>query len=183
MKKMILVLLLPAFLVACGGIQVTQDSFKNATVVTMKERYSSDESLIKGGGWAIFTFVREIKNNVPNPTEINIHVTKARVPFFGNLDLQNKAIVKVGDMASEVQLGDRSALAVTTYSRTGNAYSTSEHEEWTARFFLTKKIEDAALKSEAISFRFYFGEKPFTVILSKKDAEKVKEFLMTREKK
>jgi hypothetical protein len=187
-KKIVLFLLLPVWLISCGGIKVVKDDFKNATVVSMKERYSSDESMIKGGGWAVFTYVREIKKNILDPTVIQVHITKAHMPFFGNLDLQPKGIVKVDDMTSEVALGDRAALNVTTYTATpdyatrGAQISSSKHEEWTTKLALTKKIEDAIAAGKKLSFRLYFGEQPITFILSDKEFAKVKEFLATREK-
>jgi hypothetical protein len=50
-KKVIFFLLMPVWLISCGGgIQVVKDDFKNAVVVSMKVRYNSDESIIKGGG-------------------------------------------------------------------------------------------------------------------------------------
>lgn len=189
MKRIVLFLLLPVWLISCGGIQVTKDNFKNATVVSMKERYSSDESMIKGGGYGLFTYVRDIKNNIPQPTVVNVHITKASMPWLGNLDLQANGIVKVGEMTGEIALGDRAALNVTTYTATpnyatgGKQISSSRHEEWTTKLTLTKKIEDAIASGKNLSFRFYFGEMPITFILSEKEVAKVKEFLATREKK
>jgi hypothetical protein len=110
------------------------------------------------------------------------------MPFLGNLDLQNKGVVKVDDKSNEVALGERMALNVTTYTAqpnyaTGGAtINSSQHEEWTTKLALTKKIEGAITTSKNLAFRLYFGEKPITFNLSEKDLAKVKEFLMARAK-
>lgn len=189
MKKL-LVLLIPFFLVSCmGGIKITRDNFKNLDVVTMNIRESSDESLIKGGGWAIFTYSREIRNNVSTPTLVSLHITKAVNPLMGNQDLTGKAVIKVNDASFNVGLGETSAVNVTTISGTpnyatgGTQINTSRHEEWNTQIQLTKQIEDAIKNCKTIAVRFYFGTSPMTFLLDEKSIAKVKEFLAAKPEK
>jgi hypothetical protein len=186
MKKLLL-LMIPMFLVSCmGGINITRDNFKNADVVTMQLRESSDESMIKGGGWAIFTYSREIRNNVSTPTLISFHITKAVNPLMGNQDLTGKAVIKVNDASFNVGLGETSAVDVTTisgspnYATGGTQINTSRHEEWNTRIQLTRQIEDAIKNAKTVAVRFYFGTSSMTFLLDEKSVAKVKEFLSAK---
>ncbi len=187
MKKLI-VLLLPIFLVSCmGGIKIVRDDFKKVDVVTMNVRESSDESIIKGGGYAIFTYSREIRNKKSTPTMISFHITKARLsPIGGNLDLTGKAIVRVNDKTFDVGLGETSAVNVTTitgspnYATGGTQINTSQHEEWDTKILLNGKIEEAIKTCNALAIRFYFGNSPMTFILKEKSIARVKEFLSVK---
>jgi hypothetical protein len=186
MKKLFM-LLIPVFLVSCmGGVKITRDDFKNADVVTMKVRESSDESMMKGGGYAIFTYSREIRNKVSTPTLVSFHITKGRNPFMGNQDLTGKAVIKVNDKTYDVGLGETSAVNVTTitgtpnYATGGTQLHSSNHEEWDTKIQLTKQIDDAIKNCKSFAIRLYFGTLPMTFTLGEKSITQVKEFLSAK---
>jgi len=186
MKKLLL-LFVPILLVSCmGKIKVVKDNFKNAKVVTMQLRESSDESMIKGGGYAIFSYSREIQNNKMSPVIIGLHITKAKLVYLaGNQDLERKAVVKVNDKTFDVMLGETSAVNVTTissqpnYATGGTQLSSSQHEEWSTKIMLNKAMEDAIKNSKVVAVRLYFGTTPMTYTLGEGSLKKVKEFMNT----
>ncbi|HRT74144.1 MAG TPA: hypothetical protein P5203_03440 [Spirochaetota bacterium] len=184
MKKL-LFLFIPVLLVSCmGKIKVVKDDFKNAKVVTMQLREGSEESMLKGGGYAIFSYSRDIQNNKMSPVTIGLHITKAKLVYLaGNQDLEKKAVVKVNDKSYDVILGDTSAVNVTTissqpnYATGGTQLSSSEHEEWSTKMILNKAIEDAIKTSKTVAVRLYFGTTPMTFMLGESSIKKVKEFM------
>lgn len=187
--KRLLLLFIPILLVSCmGKIKVVKDDFKNAKVVTMQLREGSEESMIKGGGYAIFSYSREIQNNKMSPIIIGLHITKAKLVYLaGNQDLEKKAVVKVNDKSFDVMLGETSALNVTTLSSQPNyatgstQLSSSQHEEWSTKIVLNKAIEDAIKNGKTVAVRLYFGTTPMTFMLGEGSIKKVKEFMGTVE--
>lgn len=184
MKKVVPVLFAAVIfssLVSCmGQIKVVRDDFKNAAVVTMNLKESTEESMFKGGGFAVFSYSKEIQNNKVSPITIGMRITKAKNFFMGNQDMVPKGILKVDDKTFDINFGDTSAANITTVSSSTNAVTggtqvrSSQHEEWNTKFMTSKQIDDAIVKGSAVTLRMYFGTSPMTY---KINIKKVKEFI------
>ncbi|HOF33699.1 MAG TPA: hypothetical protein PK624_06560 [Spirochaetota bacterium] len=138
-------------------------------------------------------FVRKFKGGKPGEAAISC-------TFYTGTDkkaLKEQAFIKIDNsieklkllnISEQIETEIKTTTTTTTemdetgfvdYSKTNKSTSidSNNYKEHTAEFILTKDLEEKILKSENITFRFYFGIDESTYTVSKTDALKIKNFL------
>ncbi len=187
MKKRILVVcvsLLALTMLSCslGKIVVKDDDFTKSKTITMYLKPAiSDWSGIILMMWEN-EFYREVKNGKSKPTLVTLKLHGATLVE----DIQKTAMLKVNDQVfniagvkSDIDKKRQTDVEVSTDATgksTGKA-STREWKEFSLKMNLTPQMEKALASATAVTIRLNAGNKPVTIIYSKKEVESLKNFI------
>lgn len=186
MKKVLILCFMLSIYLGCatGEVKFKKDEFKGADIATMNLNISLNFHS---------QFAREFKNGKPGNTIIYCTIDTGTEEKA----LKEQAFIKIDNNIEKLSLSNISDQVVTNikttttttaemddtgfvdYSKTNESTSvdSNSYKEHTAEFILTKDLEEKILKSENITFRFYFGIDESTYTVSKADVLKIKNFI------
>ncbi|MCP4134013.1 MAG: hypothetical protein GY754_23785 [bacterium] len=114
-KKILLAVCILLFIASCasryGKITVRNDDFKELTTVTLVQNLSAEESGIRGGKPASFTFVKEIKDKRIRSVKLFIQITVQQ----GDPDLTKDVFVELNGDKKQLSWFNNSGKIARTY--------------------------------------------------------------------
>lgn len=184
-----------------GKIEVRNDEFKNASVVTLKLKFTSEETFLPLNPYrGEMQYVREVGEETIKPVLINLTF---KAPTDSD-PLEATSFLKAGDQQFEIALsGVESLFETHTHANTRTTkyhtpdasgfvdftkpaavdsqttYHSYSFREFKAQIQLTESHERSILASKRVAVRVYAGTEPITFLIIEDDLAKLKRMIQT----
>lgn len=173
--------LLPSCMLIEKGVKVQNDEYKGTKAVTMLRIYfteiEKDCSICRNGQYPVQAKYRQdvAPSGIGNVTiYFTIDDSDETVE-----DLSNEAYLKVDDQVTELvpSMIKSEIVKEKETDDDDGSISVKRNKYQYCKIEIPKAAEANILEADHISFRFYTGAEPYTIVLSKKEGKKLKEFL------
>lgn len=186
MKKVLVLCFMLSICLGCatGEVKFKKDDFKGTDIATMKLNISL---------YFHSEFVREFKSGKPEEPVIYCTFNTGT----NKKALKEQAFIKIDNSIEKLKLSNISEQVITnikttttttaemdetgfvdfTKTKKSTEIDSNSYKEHTAEFILSKDLEEKILKSENLTFRFYFGIDESTYTVNKADVLKIKNFI------
>lgn len=159
-----------------GNVQVSNDTFRQATVVNLKLLHKSEEAINSLGATQPIeaTYSKKRKPGIQVPVEMKIIVDAAETA-----ELKSEAFVQLDSVAYELNLSaisrstnvhQQSSIPLISPQRTNTAYKVF------GTFQFSPELWQKMMRAQALSYRIYIDQSPYTVRVSSEDLQKLRLF-------